>query len=268
MLMSVYAGEKPDFLRAALTSIREQTELPDEVILIKDGYLDGELERVIKLFSGEIGIRSIQLQKNVGLSKALNIGLEEASHPWIMRFDTDDVNNLERVARQRALISGQKLDIFGCQIEEFNCAPSEALRTRYVPLRHDEILAYAKRRNPFNHMTVCYRKSLALECGGYPDIPYMEDYGLWIKMLSRGGRASNSPETLVMARVGNGMVRKRGGLAYVASEIKLQALMRRSGFKTKLEAARDGAARSAVFMLPIRMRSLVYSQLLRKSIQQ
>ena len=47
VLMSVYKKEQPAYLDAALKSVFSQTLMPDEVVLIEDGPLTEELERVI-----------------------------------------------------------------------------------------------------------------------------------------------------------------------------------------------------------------------------
>ena len=265
LLMSVYARERPEFLETAIQSLEAQTVAPDEILLIKDGPLSVPLEQIIEKYTAKIGIRSIQLPENVGLAKALNVGLAEARQHWIMRFDTDDFSCPERVARQKAIIASGNYDLFGSQIEEFDKLPSITCQSRFVPKSHEEILIYAQKRNPFNHMTVCYRKKLALQCGGYTDINFMEDYALWIKMLSAGAKGMNDPELLVKARFAKVAIKRRGGLQYVRSEVQLQSLMVREGFKSVAAALKDGMARSFVFLMPASIRSIVYKKFLRRA---
>lgn len=267
VLMSVYRGERADFLRLALESLVEQTEAPDEILLIKDGPIGPELDAVIEMYSDRLQLHTIALQQNQGLARALNVGLARAKHPWIMRFDTDDICRNDRVAKQRAMIRDGAADLFGSQIAEFDVDPGKAFRTRRIPILHDEILRFAKRRNPFNHMTVCYRKELALNCGGYPQIPFFEDYALWVRMIAAGAKCANLDEALVMARVGNGMIRRRGGLRYVLSEARLQSLMVGQEFKPLAAAILDGAARAMVFLLPVRLRAVIYRALLRENLK-
>lgn len=101
LLMSVYAGERPDFLSAALHSLEQQTEQLDEILLIKDGPISPALDAVIEEYKSKIGIRTIALPENRGLAQALNAGLAEARCPWIMRFDSDDICLPDRVAKQK-----------------------------------------------------------------------------------------------------------------------------------------------------------------------
>ncbi len=262
--MSVYAGEKPDSFRAALESLLPQRAGIDEFIIVRDGPIGSNLEVVIEEYASLLDIRQIELPENVGLASALTVGLKTATQPWIMRFDSDDVCCSNRVARQRALISSGEFDLIGGQIGEFISDHNVISRTRQVPELHSEIVRFARSRNPFNHMTVCFKRDLALRCGGYPNIRFMEDYALWVLMILAGARTFNDREILVKARVGNGMVRRRGGFSYVRSEVKLQSFMIEQRFKSRGAAVLDGLVRSLVFLSPITVRGWVYSLVLRK----
>ncbi len=263
VLMSVYAREVPAALDAALASLVAQTVRPAEVVLVRDGPLTPELDAVITPYAAALPLRTIALDCNQGLAAALNRGLQKVTQPWVMRFDSDDICVPERIAIQSAIMARGDVDVFGGQIDEFETDVDSAHRSRRVPLEHAGILRFARRRNPFNHMTVCYRTEMARAAGGYPAIPFMEDYALWIELLASDARAANCPEILVHARVGNGMIARRGGVAYVHSEWRLQGLMRRLGFKSRVRCLVDGVLRSSVFLAPHGVRSLVYEKALR-----
>ena len=51
VLLSVYKKEKPEYLQVALYSIVNQTLMPNEVVIVKDGLLTLELENVISEFT-------------------------------------------------------------------------------------------------------------------------------------------------------------------------------------------------------------------------
>ena len=112
-------------------------------------------------------------------------------------------------------------------------------------------------------MTVVYRKSLVIGCGGYPDIHLKEDYALWGRMICDGARVSNMDEVLVDATAGLDMYRRRGGWRYVRSEIKLQIYLVRFGIKTVIEALVTGIFRSCIFILPATFRGNIYRIFLR-----
>lgn len=82
---------------------------------------------------------------------------------------------------------------------------------RKVPSTEKEIRKFICHRNPFNHMTVAFRRSIVSDLGGYPDIFLKEDYALWACMLSRGVKMTNLEYILVNATAGSEMYRRRGG---------------------------------------------------------
>jgi glycosyltransferase involved in cell wall biosynthesis len=264
LLMAVYAKDSPIDLRVALASLQSQTHPLEEIVLVKDGPLTPALDEVVEAFRRQLPLIVLELDAHRGLAYALNEGMKLASRPWIMRFDSDDYCLPNRVKEQSRIAMLDDIDIFGSQIEEFERDHQSPLRVRSVPCHHNEIIRFALRRCPFNHMTVCFRRDLVLSFGGYPLDFAMQDYALWVRLLSAGVRSANSPMTLVRARVGNGLMRRRSGLTYAKSEWQLQRLMVELGSKTRLSAARDGIMRSVIFLAPQRVRALAYNTVLRK----
>ena len=79
------------------------------------------------------------------------------------------------------------------------------------PRLMEDILPYARYRNPLNHMTVMFRKQDVLNAGNYRHFPYLEDYDLWSRMLAKGCAFYNLPEILVKARTSEALYERRGG---------------------------------------------------------
>src|SRR5690625_7804018 len=69
------------------------------------------------------------------------------------------------------------------------------LRTRTTS--HEEIRAYLPHHSPFHHPTMVLRRSTALAVGGYRDLPLLEDYWLWERMMLGGAQMANLSEVLV-----------------------------------------------------------------------
>ena len=72
-----------------------------------------------------------------------------------------------------------------------------------------------------------------LAAGGYGDLPLMEDYALFARMLMGGARAVNVPEPLVFYRVGEAAFKRRGGRELLRSELRLQREFRRMAFTSR-----------------------------------
>lgn len=266
VLMAVYAKEQPAYLTAALESLCNCHTPIQEVVLVEDGPLTDALHEVIARFRVRLPLKSLALSHNQGLGPALTAGLQICSTPWVARFDTDDLLVPNRFERQIGWLRAHPdLDLCGGWIREFDANPqAEAGRIRCVPETHEAITAYARGRNPFNHMTVMFRRDAALAAGGYGNEPMYEDYALWVRMLQRGARTANLPEVLVLARTGHGMFERRGGLKYVASEWAMQRTFLRDGFIGSLRFLTNLAFRLPVRLAPNRMRKWVYELFLRR----
>lgn len=267
VLMSVYYKEKPDYLIACLDSMLNQTYLPDEIVLVKDGPLTDELDSVIEEYVGKAPqvFRLVPLSENVGLGKALAIGVEASSHQLIARMDTDDIAILERLEKQRNyFIENPATSIVGSNIIEFEGTIENIIANRNVPSTHEEILAFAKRRNPFNHMTVMYRKEAVLEAGNYQPLNGYEDYYLWVRMLKQGAVAHNFNEVLVYARGGEDMYERRGGWKYYLDGREAQKKIFEVGLGSKKDYAIRMASQTLVNLVPNKVRGFLYKQFLRK----
>ena len=266
VLLSVYGKEVPDFLDEALRSLERQSLIPDEIVVVKDGPLTPELEKVLErhVHNGNgIPYRMVQLAENRGLGEALNAGLKYCRYPWVARMDTDDIATEDRFAAQMEYLQRHpELDILGGWICEFDEAdPAECARERRVPETHEAIVRFAKYRNPMNHMTVIFRKEAVEEAGGYRPMPGMEDYYLWMRMLQRGKRFANLPRVLVRARAGRAMLRRRQGLRYAGYEWRLAKAAHRIGFWSAGDLSRNFFLRFLPRLLPLVLVEKLYNQL-------
>lgn len=263
VLMAVYHREKPDRLEAAIASIWDFQNLrPDEVVVVKDGPLNIDLDYVLANAKARIGPRFkvVSLEQNVGLALALNEGLNACSYELIARMDSDDMSEPTRFEKQIRRL-GLGIDLCGGHIAEFDGDMS--LGTRAVPLHNESIRRYIRSRNPFNHVTVCYRRSVVQALGGYPNFPYREDYALWAKIVGAGHAVENIDSVLVRVRSGRAMVARRNGWLYAKGELALQRHLVKCGVQQLPSALWFGLLRFMVFLMPARALSRVYSFLLR-----
>ncbi|MDD2399289.1 MAG: glycosyltransferase [Sulfurovum sp.] len=253
VLISVYHKEKPDFLDQALSSIENQTLKADEIVLVKDGPLTNELDEVIKKHQlvSHVPYTIVVLDKNVGLGTALNKGLERCQYEWVARMDSDDIALPERFEKQISFLeSHPEVDILGSSILEFDTDTKMSIGERRLPLKHDQIMQYAKLRNPLNHMTVMFRKSAIESVGNYLPMNGFEDYYLWVRLLQRGFRFANLDEVLVKARAGDEMILRRHGWSYVKNEWRFVQCVKNLGFLSFLEYIRYLATRIPLRLLP------------------
>ena len=121
-----------------------------------------------------------------------------------------------------------------------------------------------KTRNPFNHMSVAFRRNLALKLGGYPKIELREDYGLWASMLASGAKSKNIKDILVHASAGNKMFKRRKGGAIINAEITLQSHLVKTNMSSLHEAILFGFLRIMSFKLPKSLIKIIYVNILRR----
>ena len=101
VLMSIYEKENPAYFSECIKSLAQQTLQPDEIVLIEDGKLTDELERVVSEFQNLWPQLTVyRYEENRGLGKALADGLLKCSYPLVARMDTDDVAFPDRFERQ------------------------------------------------------------------------------------------------------------------------------------------------------------------------
>ncbi|MBR0139214.1 MAG: glycosyltransferase [Firmicutes bacterium] len=267
VLMSVYYREKPEYLRESLMSIYGQTVPADDVVLVCDGPLIEGLDAVIDDMKALFGERLLvhRLEKNVGLGKALNEGIKYCGNDLVARMDSDDISRPERCGLQLWVFEEHpELSIVSGTVEEFSSSPDVIEARRVLPETNEEILKFAKTRNPFNHPCVMYRKSAVKAAGGYLDFYLLEDYYLWIRMLTNGARGYNLQQPLLWMRAGSAMYSRRGGLKYAKSQAALFRYMRDEGFISPASCFLSTAKRGAASLIPSGLRKTLFTGLLRK----
>jgi glycosyltransferase involved in cell wall biosynthesis len=263
VLMAVYGGDDAALLRRAIQSVFDNSVQPDQFLLVADGPLTPRLDAVIHEFK-DSSLELLRLPVNRGLAYALNLGLQHARYEWIVRADADDVNLPQRFSTQAQFArANPEISIFGAQVLEVT-ASDKAIAHRRVPLSFAQVCKRVLKRNPLNHMTVCFKRNDVIALGGYPEVPLKEDYALWATAIAGGLRVENIDQTLVRATAGDAMYRRRGGLKYIRSEIEMQRLLMKLGLVSKARAFLTGLSRSAVFALPSSLRGIIYKRLLRQ----
>lgn len=104
VLLSVYWKENPVYLRDSLDSVFGQTVRASEVVLVEDGPLTPDLDRVVEEYEAKYPeLKVIKLPQNRGLGLALNEGMKHCTNELIARMDTDDICKPYRFERQLAV---------------------------------------------------------------------------------------------------------------------------------------------------------------------
>lgn len=263
--MSVYIKERPEWLKAAINSILNQSVPPSEVILVEDGPITKELHDVVAQYAQNPIFKIIPLEKNVGLGLALREGILQCSHELIARMDTDDIAIPNRCEKQlKKFIENPGLDIVGCWENEFlEDSINKSFSCHKVPETNDEIKNFMRRRCALLHPTVIFKKSAVLKAGNYKHRPLFEDYDLFVRMIQTGSVCYNVQESLYCLRVNPDLFKRRGGYKYGLTQLKFKYEMFRSGFCSLSDFLISGFGHFLVCIMPNKIRTLFYKIILR-----
>lgn len=267
VLMSVYNKEKPEYFNLSLESnLIKQTLKPNEFILVCDGILTPELDKIIYKYQNLYpNIMKVYRKENGGLGKALNFGILKCSYPLIARSDSDDICTEYRFEKQvRYFEEHPEVGIISSYIDEFETDWTRPTHVKKLPLTHDELYHMAKFRNPLNHMSVMMRKNDIIRIGSYRHVPYVEDYELWVRAIINGVKIANIGEVLVHARTGNGMIQRRGTKKYIKSWQILNKEMINAGMIGYSTYIRNMISIIVFVFMPAGIKKLLYKRILRK----
>lgn len=268
VLMSVYKNEDPVYFQRAMESVLTQTLPPDEIVLVRDGKLPDELQRLVDEYVKNPAVKYCPLEENVGLGNALNEGLKHASYELVARMDTDDICLPERFEKQvKFMEENPSVSLLGGQIAEFVGEEENVVAERTVPCDDAEIKTFIKSRNPFNHQSVMFRKEKVLSVGGYVELHYLEDYYLWCRLCESGCGFANLPDVLVKVRTGEELYKRRGGWKYYKSFKKLETYKKQAGIIGSGKKFKNLCIRFVQTCTPNFLRKWGYKHLARKQVK-
>lgn len=269
VLMSVYKNDNPLYYKTALNSVTQnQTLKPTQVVIVFDGPVAEEIELITNCISEEnkeIEFSVVKLQKNGGLANALNVGLKKCKYEYVARMDSDDIAFSNRFEKQIDFIEKHpETDLLGGFISEFNDDPDHVLSVRNVGCSKKEILQMAKKRTPFNHVTVLYKRNSVLSIGGYAvDFGKLEDYKLWVDMLAAGFSVANIRDVLVNVRVGDEQVQRRSNPKEIQDWDNLQQYLIDAHIINNFEAFMNKVYIRVFTYMPRNLKKIAYRLLLR-----
>ncbi|GAA0512533.1 Glycosyl transferase family 2 [Halorubrum aquaticum] len=266
VLIATYEGDDLDDLSRALQSVIDQTVRPDEIVVVADGPLTAELEATLDDFESahpDLFSRTA-LSTNQGLGAALNHGVETCSHEWIARMDSDDLAVEDRFEQQLDYLGDNpETDVLGGYIGEFDRDPDDLNQIREVPTTCEDIASMGRFRCPMNHPSVMFRRSAVIEAGNYRSLRSMQDYELWMRMLSQGYTLENVPTVLVKCHAGDDLYYRRGGISYAKLDYAVQKRLLQMGSITFHRFMLNLLIRLPIRLLPACIRGVLYKQVLR-----
>lgn len=266
-LISVYHKEKPVYLKESLNSMLKQSLMPDQIVLVKDGPLTVELNEVITNFTEKFPdiFTIVSLPQNVGLGLALNKGIVHCRNEFIARMDSDDISHVDRMKIQMTQLNDNKeLAMLGTFTGEFINSVDDIKSSREVPTDYANIIKFSKRRSPFNHATVVFKKSALKSVNGYRDILRNEDYDLFVRLLMKNFYGENINKVLYFVRSDEDLTRRRTSWTNCKNYIKVVYNFWRWGYSSIFDLCFVAATQLGMFMLPTKLVGYISNKFLRK----
>lgn len=265
VVMAVYSKDRPKWFKQAIESLVDQTISSNDIVIVADGPLTPQLNAVLRLYRDTESVSLIRLRKNQGLGYALNIAISHTKNELIARMDSDDISLPNRFELQIAeFIKNPKLDILGGQIAEFINSPEEIVAYRKVPTTYAEIKKFARRRCPFNHPTVMYKKSVIQKLGGY-DVSAIriEDYDLWLRALASDARCANLDAILLYYRSTQESMKRRKTFTSLKNHIQARARFYRRKHISLVDFAYGVITQTVLFAIPASIADKVFKKVVR-----
>ena len=267
VMMLVYFKADPAEFDIAINSMITQTVPPDEFVIVCDGPLNKELDAVVSKYTTLYPdlFRIIRIEMKIGIGPCANRGLNECRNEIIFRMDADDISAPDRCELElNEFIRDPELDIVGGYIVEFEKGQENNGLLREVPLKHEDLLAYARRRIPFNNVTVAFKRERALAVGGFFSLARGEDYEMYCRMLINGAKGKNIPKVLVRCRVSQDAYARRKQWSHTSSLIKVRWQLYKRGFSSFWDFLIMSCSHIAIMILPTGFTKWLYSRHLRK----
>lgn len=268
VLMAVYKGDHPDYLGISIDSILKQSIPTDDFVIVADGPITQIQQTLIQeKKASHSSIHLVQLPENAGLGLALNAGLAVCKYELVARMDADDIAYPNRMELQLAAFDANPaLDLVGGYVSEFYDDSDKITAIKEVPLDQAAIYAYGKRRNPFIHPTVMFKKSSVLDLGGYSALHRGQDYELFIRMLASGCKVQNINQPLLKFRSSQNMYQRRK--SWLSTSLYIRNVYRswRLGYAGINDLCMAFFMRMSLYMMPLWLSKIVYRKVMRKSV--
>lgn len=225
VLISAYNPEKSE-LNETLESVLNSSVAVD-VFLVDDGS-KMVVSSLLETTTGRVF--HIRLNENVGLTKALNVGLnrikESHNYSFIARMDIGDICHPERFKiQQEYLETHPQLAGAGCWFKFFDAFSKEDQFTVQGPTIKDmaKIPSLLHMNSIMAHPAWLFRSNVFYDLNGYAEeYKVAQDYEFLMRAYSNGYTFVNVPEVLLScSEYGNGISASRRK-SQLLSRLKIQ----------------------------------------------
>ena len=198
VVMGVYNGER--YVRQAIESILSQTFSDFEFVIVDDASRDKTRSILEEYKKRDKRVRVVLNEKNIGLTKSLNEGIQSSDGMYIARMDADDICHPERLKLQAAFLDkNPNCGVVGSWYVKVDEQGKELWRKK-LPLKDEELRSLLIKANIFPHASVMLRRAALDKVGLYDESwKLTQDYELWFRITSQY-KIGVIPEFLLFSR--------------------------------------------------------------------
>ena len=198
VLMSLHKINQ--FFNESLDSILNQSYSNIELLIMKDGLKDkSAIQTLDNISNKDLRVKVFENKKNLGLTKSLNILLENSNSTIIARHDLDDISDHFRLEKQIKYLKKNNLDACFTYASSLQNGKILHKRTQFIPLT-----ILLKIKNPFVHGTMLIEADALRSVGGYNEnFIYAQDYKLYLDLIRNGKKLQLLKETLYKLNMEN-----------------------------------------------------------------
>tara|TARA_B000000565_G_scaffold220786_1_gene175363 strand:- start:1557 stop:2204 length:648 start_codon:yes stop_codon:yes gene_type:complete len=178
--MSVFNNSKT--LKRSIESILNQDYKNFEFLIMNDSSTDSTKEILKNYKNTDARIKIYENNKNLGLTKSLNILINNAKGELIARQDADDYSVNDRFSTQIEFLKNYNLDGCTSRSKVISTGKVRPGLSYFLPIK----LA-VKYKNPFIHGTLLIKKKVLQDVGNYDEnFYYAQDYKLFKDLIDKG----------------------------------------------------------------------------------
>jgi len=259
VVMPAYNAEK--YIAEAIESILNQTFRDFEFIIIDDASTDNTGKIIAEYAKKDNRIKVFTNEKNLYISKTLNLGLSCAQSEIIARMDADDISLPERLEKQyKKITENNDIAVVGTYIRVIN-EKGDFLYIRKYPLEDKKLKRNMFKYSPFAHPVVMYRKKVVIEFRGYlPVYSPSEDLNLWFRVGTKY-KFATVPEVLFEYRFFSDSHSNRKLKTVEIKTLKMRwYAYRHQGYKPSFfDVIYNIGQASTLFIMPTKMRISLFN---------
>lgn len=213
VIMSVYNDSK--YLSEAINSILNQTFKDLELIIVDDASTDESLAIIENFRLKDHRIKLLKNDKNLGLTANLNRMIEIAKGDFIVRMDSDDISDLERINEQLKIFqTNSEIELVFTENHIIDDS-GKLLFKAYKPSNIYKITSLMKYYNYIPHSSVMVSRDFFYKYGLYDkSFKVGQDHELWLRALNQGAKFYFLKTPLLSLRINPNSVRSSNNSDY------------------------------------------------------